>query len=158
MSDGQASLNEIQQALSERWQEDLACVMALYGGAASWHDECRMRRRADRDYVLARIILRLLRGGSDSRRKNRNPVSDMGLSEDRAVATYWMSVAKAGDDGWQEERARIREVERAASASSDHKKRLLVLDVWAIRSLMPLYRTWGQMLCDAETDFENNQF
>ena len=63
-------------------------------------------------------------------------------------------MAQAGPDGWREERQRVRTTERQACETADPRARLLMLDVHAVKSLLPTYRAWGRMLLDASAAAE----
>ncbi len=157
MNDGQAMLNEIQQALREREQQAVQGLIDLHGGTDGWFAECRARRRVDPDFRLALVIVRILHRGGTGETLRLLPGERRHFDADPAVSKYWMSVATSGTDGWREERARVREVGRVAAASPDSTDRLLMLDVWAVRSLMQTYRAWGQMLIDDAVHTGNNR-
>lgn len=149
MNDGQAMLEEMQTALRERQQQEFQALIDLYGGLDGWHDACRARRAADPDYRLARIIVRLLRAGGDRGPLRCRPGDRDRLGDDPELEAFWQSVAHAGPDGWREERQRVMAAERQASASDGPGTRLLMLDIHAVKSLLPIYRAWGRMLLDA---------
>jgi hypothetical protein len=144
-------LAEIQKALGEREQQGTQALIDLHGGLDGWFAACRATRAADPDLRLARVITRLLhRGGSGGGSLSLTKGERRCMVGEEALIAFWESVATSGAAGWREERARVREVEQAAAASAEPNERLLMLDVWAVRSLMETYRTWGQMLIDCE--------
>lgn len=151
MNDGQAMFEEMQSVLRERQQQGFQALIDLYGGLDGWHDACRARRAADPDYQLARIIVRLLRAGGDPGLLRCRPGDRDRLADDPELEAFWQSVAQAGPDGWREERQRVRATERQASETADPRTRSLMLDVHAVKSLLPTYRAWGRMLLDADT-------
>ena len=132
----------------EKAQDDIRAVVKSFGGQQAWFDACHRLRQSDWDYGTASTIVRIIRR-NHSHRCTNSPREWAKLASDRPAQAYWLSVASAGEDGWREERRRIREVERAAAQSSDPRQIKLMLDVWAVRSLLPLYRSWGQTLIDA---------
>lgn len=68
------------------------------------------------------------------------------MAKEPALMAFWQSVASAGDDGWQEERRRVLGVQRRAMQAASAADRKLMFDLYAVQSLVPLYRAWGQML------------
>lgn len=145
MSDGQANLNECLDALSQRAQEAFQARLRLYGGQERWFDACRARNAADSNYAYARAIVRLLRRGDEpmsaSTRRHWNT-----LRQDPTLHAYWQSVADAGRSGWHEERERVRVVQAKAFKSDESTERYLILDLPAVKSLLPTYRNWGLYL------------
>ncbi len=133
----------------QKAQDDIHAVVKSFGGQQAWFDACRRWRQSDWDYGTASTLVRLIRR-NHTRRCTNSPREWAKLGSDRPVQAYWLSVADAGDEGWREERRRIREIERAAAEFSDLRRVKLMLDVWAVRSLLPLYRSWGQMLIEAQ--------
>jgi hypothetical protein len=66
------------------------------------------------------------------------------------LAAYWMSVAQGGRDAWDEEKTRIRRAKARQTQDMAPELRRDVSDLGAIRSLLPLYRSWGQVLLEAD--------
>lgn len=151
MDDGKAMLDEMRAALHERQQQGLRKLIGFHGGLERWFAACRARRGADADYQLARIIARLLRTGGDPGPLRLSSGDRDRLAADPALDGFWRSVAEAGPDGWREERQRVRATERQAREVADPQARLLMLDVHAVKSLLPTYRAWGRMLLDASS-------
>jgi len=149
MNDDQEMLHELEQALRERRQQGFQVLIDLHGGLQGWLDACRVRKATDKDYGLARAIVRLLGRGGSERCAGLMAGERRRLNADPDVAAYWQSVEDAGDDGWREERERIRNVERLATKTNSEHGHLLMLDVYAARSLMPTYRAWGRILIEA---------
>lgn len=145
MSDDQINLNECLDALAKRTQEAFQAKLRLYGGQERWFEACHARNATDSDYAYARAIVRLMRRGDD-------PVAETmrrhwhTLSQDPDLHAYWQSVAGAGQDGWREERKRIRAVQTEAYRSDEPIKRYLSLDLPATKSLLATYRQWGRVL------------
>jgi hypothetical protein len=79
------------------------------------------------------------------------------LLADRALAAFWLSVVQAGDDGWREERKRIFDRQQEALRSIDPVERLNALELDAIKSLLPVWRAWGQVLIDADVIEDFNE-
>jgi hypothetical protein len=142
----QVVMDEIQRALIERQQHAATTMMQLYGGQQKYFDACRRARAADRDLQLARIVLRLLRAGGDPGSLRCHRIHMEILEAEPDVLAYWRSVAAAGQEGWREERQRVKAAEQAAANSNDSHERALVMDVNAIKALMPTYRAWGRLL------------
>jgi hypothetical protein len=110
-----------------------------------------------RGRALARAISRMVRdravpGGPGT------PVGAATAIRERALlfsnlplAAYWMSVARGGQDAWDEEKVRIRRTKARQTQDMAPELRRDVSDLGAIRSLLPLYRSWGQVLLEADT-------
>jgi hypothetical protein len=105
-------------------------ILLQYGNVDAWHAACNVRRAADTERPLVRAITRLLADSPSKPRGALRTPQRENLLADKQLAAYWVSVAGAGDEGWYEERARI--------AQSD------------IRTLLPMWRAWGQVLLDAD--------
>jgi hypothetical protein len=71
------------------------------------------------------------------------------LLADHDLAAYWRSVAKAGEEGWRDERARLAQVQRHAAAAGTPADRPRALDIEAIKALLPTCRAWGRALSEA---------
>lgn len=145
----QVVLDDIRQALVERRRLETRAVMEFHGGQQGWFDACRRRNFGDPDRQLARVVVRLLRAAGDPGPLRCHPADLLRLTTDAPLTAFWKSVSAAGRDGWREERQRVKAVASEAAASGDRGERLLALDVNAVMSLMPTYRTWGRMLLGA---------
>lgn len=68
------------------------------------------------------------------------------LRQDIALAAFFISVEDAGEDAWDEERMRVarRFVERTRHLAPEFRQGMT--RTGAVRSLLPLWRNWGQML------------
>jgi len=104
-------------------------ILRDYGSLDAWRAACAERRAADTERPLIHAIDRLLADSHCKPRGTLRPPHREVLLVDKPLAAYWLSVAGAGDEGWDEERTRI--------MRSD------------IRSLLPVWRRWGQVLLDA---------
>lgn len=72
------------------------------------------------------------------------------LFSDLPLAAYWMSVAQGGQDAWDEEKMRTRRTKARQTQGMAAELRRDVSDLGAIRSLLPLYRSWGRVLLEAD--------
>lgn len=71
-----------------------------------------------------------------------------------------MSVAETGRDAWMEERKRIRAVQKEGLAANDEAGRRMALSLYAVKSLLPVWRAWGLVIeasitppCQRETRY-----
>ena len=149
MNDDQEALNDIARGRTKLRQATAAALMDLYGGQKMWFDACRARRAADHDFHLARIIVRLMRTGGDAGPLRCRWPDRKSLATDTAIEAFWESVSRAGPSGWREERQRVKDVAAPAGRSADETERLNALDTNAVQSLLPTYRTGGEMLIGA---------
>jgi len=121
-------------------------IIEQHGRVEAWLADCRRRRDADSDRRQARVLLMLMADAPGRPRGTLRPPERARLLADRALAAYWSSVASAGDEGYDEERRRLRaEVGRASTVTED---RGAAIDGNAVARLMPLWRAWGQVLLD----------
>lgn len=111
---------------------------------------------AARDKALARAVSRIvgdqaLPGAPGTRAAAAAGIRARALLfSDLPLAAYWMSVARGGRDGWDEEGTRIRRTKARQTQNMAPELRRDVSDLGAIRSLLPLYRSWGRVLLEAD--------
>jgi len=123
-------------------------ILTDYGSVDAWLDHCRrQRRRANGDRSLARVVLKLMTEAPGRPRGTLHPADRAQLLANPEIAAYFASVSAAGDVGWQEERARIRERQRRDTA--DQIGRDKGPETSAVAALMPLWRQWGAVLLQA---------
>jgi len=149
MNHDQVVREDIRRALIERQLEETMTLVALHGGLNGWFAECHARQAADPGHKMAWSILRFLRLGGDPGPLAGKAIDRARLATDPALNAYWQSVAQSGREAWTEERMRVRAVEEEALCSPEPEERMLALDANAVKSLLPTYRAWGQMLLDA---------
>ena len=146
----QAAIRE-GQAQAAQWEAECLWpdIIAEHGSAAAWLDGCRQRCRADGDRRTARLIMMLMSDGAGRPRGTLRPPERARLLADRALAAFWVSVVGAGEDGFAEERRRIRDRQREATRATEPDERLMAIEAEAIKALLLTYRAWGQALIDA---------
>jgi hypothetical protein len=64
------------------------------------------------------------------------------LAADKPLAAYFISVAEAGPDAWQEERARIAE----RNHHLPPERRGDPLSIGSITAMLPIWRAWGRVI------------
>jgi len=124
-------------------------ILAEWGSHEVWQAECRRRRGADDDRRMARLIMMLMSNGAGRPRGTLRPPERSRMLGDKLVAAFWVSVVGAGDDGYAEERRRIRDRQRQAMQAVEPDERMAAIEAEAIKALTPTYRAWGQALIDA---------
>ncbi len=124
-------------------------ILAEWGSHEVWQAECRRRRGADDDRRMARLIMMLMSNGAGRPQGTLRPPERSRLLLDRPLAAFWFSVVGAGDDGFAEERRRIRDRQRQAMRAVEPDERMAAIEAEAIKSLMATYRAWGRALIDA---------
>lgn len=141
-ADDRAMKVEIETELARRDQQAFATLVRLHGGMEGWHRACTARHRADPEHQMAKVVWRLL--GTHGR---LSAADRQRLEADVPLAAYWQSVTDAGEAGWREERDRLREVERQA-AQKEMPERLKMLNVYAVKSMLPTWRAWGRLIME----------
>jgi len=150
IADGQAEI--ARQAL----EAELHDGAAEHGSVDAYLEHIRLQRQLDGDRRLASAVASLLRGGGAKAVGTLHPAQKRRLLRDRELAAYWVSVARAGDAGWAEERTRVRQHQHRALRSSEPEKRLGAFEREAIRRLVPQWRAWGRLLLEADAVPELN--
>jgi hypothetical protein len=124
-------------------------ILAEWGSHEAWQAECRRRRGADNDRRMARLIMTLMTDGAGRPRGTLRPPERARMLADRALAAFWVSVVGAGDEGFAEERRRIRDRQREATRATEPDERLAAIEGEAIKALLPTHRAWGLALVEA---------
>jgi hypothetical protein len=106
-------------------------ILSRYGSVDAWKTACCERRADDLDARLARVIGMLMKAAPGRPRGKLRTPERIKLLTDKPLAAYWASVAAAGDEGWREEKNRIAGQQGC------------------IRSLLPLWRSWGSILLES---------
>lgn len=146
----QAAIREGQEQAAQ-WESECLWpdIIAEHGSTAAWMDDCRQRRKADGERRMARLIMTLMTDGAGRPRGTLRPPERARMLADRALAAFWVSVVGAGDEGFAEERRRIRDRQREATRATEPDERLAAIEGEAIKALLPTHRAWGLALVEA---------
>ena len=80
-----------------------------------------------------------------------NGFDEARLRADPQLWAYFQSAAEAGPTAWMEERRRIRQVlHDAAEQAHDYGDRYPVLDIEAVKKLMPTWRAWDSVIIESK--------
>lgn len=147
----------IRQGREQAAQWEAEClwpdIIAEHGSVEAWLADCRQRRRADGERRMARLIMMLMTDGAGRPQGTLRPPERSRMLANRPLAAFWFSVISAtGDDGFAEERRRIRDRQRQAMRAVEPEGRMEAMEAMeaeAIKALMPTYRVWGKALIDA---------
>lgn len=122
-------------------------ILAEHDSVENWMAFCRKRRAADTETPLARSILSLMRDAAGKPRGTVREPDRRRILADPQVSAFWASVVDGGDNAWREEKERI--VRRGKEGAGNADRTAADWDSTTVRSLLPTYRAFGQMLIDA---------
>ncbi len=130
----------------ERREEGLAAIASLYGvdieTARAWE---RARIRAHPDYVLTRLLRRMLASADPGATLQRDPKGRAALNADRPLQAYVDALLDAGPDAVREAADQLRDAQRRLL--DDYAREI---DPGIVRVALRQWRAWGQMIIDAE--------
>ena len=137
--------------LHRRWaaelrEEGLASIAELYRvdveTVRQWE---RAKARAHPDYMLTRLIRRILSGANPAAAMRLDPKACAALDADPSLRAYVGALIDGGPDTIKEAADQLRAVQRRLF--NDYTREIAPV---IVRAALRQWRSWGQMIIDAE--------